>query len=234
MLDNNATAAKRLLIITGPQGSGNHIFSRVFSMHPAVRGWEQLKDQYWVPSDQEPFAEYWVNPERLTAEVFEGADYFLANVSVPFFYDGVRQGPNIYEVAVTAQTFGVEVVIGIVTRDQNINQGQQQRVGGEVTMPRALQYYRDYLLPNFECHFISNESFFLWNAEYISYLGRLLKFPVDADKSQQWIETNPNRKYVTPVDDHWLDAEIRAGRRPFQQRDNLNSPAESAAAARNL
>lgn len=216
---NNATQdKKRLLIVTGPQGSGNHLFSRIFSQHPAVSGWEQLKDQYWVPSDQEPFAEYWVYPERLTPAVFDGADYFLANVSVPFFYDGVRQTPNIYEVAVTAQTFGIQVTIAIVVRDVTINSVQQQRVGGTVTLPTAQQYYREYLLPNFECHFISNESFFLWGAEYISYLGRLLKFPVDADKSLQWIETNPNAKYVTAVDDHWLDAEIRAGRRPFQQR----------------
>jgi hypothetical protein len=187
-------------------------------MHPDVQGWEQLKDQYWVPSDQEPFAEYWVYPERLTPEVFEGADYFLANVSVPFFYDGLRQTPNIYEVAVTAQTFGIQVTIAIVVRDVTINSVQQQRVGGAVTLPTAQKYYREYLLPNFECHFISNESFFLWDAEYISYLGRLLKFPVDADKSLQWIKTNPNQKYVTPVDDHWLDAEIRAGRRPFRDR----------------
>ena len=66
---------KRLLIITGPQGSGNHLFSRVFSTHPRVGGWKQLLDEYWVPSDLEPFAEYWINPEHMTAGAFEGYDY---------------------------------------------------------------------------------------------------------------------------------------------------------------
>ena len=53
---------KKLLIVTGPQGSGNHLFSRLLSLHPAVEGWTEILDQYWVPSDQEPFAEYWVTP----------------------------------------------------------------------------------------------------------------------------------------------------------------------------
>jgi len=33
---------KKLLIITGPQGSGNHLFSRIFSMHEY---W--LDEQVW-------------------------------------------------------------------------------------------------------------------------------------------------------------------------------------------
>jgi hypothetical protein len=90
---------KKLLIITGPQGSGNHLFSRLLSLHPAVEGWEELKDAYWVPSDQEPFAEYWIDPNKLTAEHFADKDYHLANVSCPFFFNGTRHIPKILEVA---------------------------------------------------------------------------------------------------------------------------------------
>jgi len=227
MLDNNASAAKRLLIITGPQGSGNHIFSRVFSMHPAVRGWEQLKDQYWVPSDEETFAEYWVHPDRLTPAVFDGADYFLANVSVPFFYDGVRQTPHIREVADRARSFGIDVSIGIVVRDATINSVQQQRVGGAVTLPQAQEYYRKYLLySEHQIYFLDHEALFLWGEYYVNRMAHDMEFPVDTDRCLTLLDQNPNRKYVTAVDDHWLDAEIRAGRRPFQLRDNLNSPGE--------
>ena len=218
MLDNNELQDKRLLILTGPQGSGNHMFSRVFSWHPDVQGWDALKRNYWVPSDQEPFAEYWVYPERLTSEHFNGNQYFFANVSAPFFYDGVRQLPKIHEVAQRARDFGVEVVIGIVTRDKTINQQQQDRVGGEVTWAEAMYYYRQNLLPNFECHFISNETLFAWNYDYLLYLGRLLKFPVDITRGMDMVDTNPNRKYIKVVDEHWLDDEIRAGRRPFADR----------------
>jgi hypothetical protein len=221
MSDNNASAAKRLLIITGPQGSGNHIFSRVFSMHPAVRGWEQLKDQYWVPSDEETFAEYWVHPDRLTPAVFDGADYFLANVSVPFFYDGVRQTPHIREVADRARSFGIDVSIAIVVRDATINSAQQQRVGGAVTLPQAQEYYRKYLLySEHQIYFLDHEALFLWGEYYVNRMAHDMEFPVDTDRCLTLLDHNPNRKYVTAVDDHWLDEEIRAGRRPFQQRDN--------------
>ena len=126
---------KKLLIVTGPQGSGNHLFSRLLSLHPAVEGWTEMLDQYWVPSDQEPFAEYWVTPELLTQEVFDNKDFYFANVSCPFFFDGVRNIPKILEVAERARSFGVEVEIAIVVRDQNINQLQQLRVRKEHTPP---------------------------------------------------------------------------------------------------
>lgn len=219
MLDNKELQdKKRLLILTGPQGSGNHLLSRVFSWHPDVQGWDALKTKYWVPSDQEPFAEFWVYPERLIKDHFDGNRYFFANVSAPFFYDGVRQLPKIKEVAERAQSFGVEVVIGIVTRDKNINMFQQERVGGEVTFDQALEYYENNLLDRFECHFISNETFFVWHNRYPEYLSRLLKFPVDSSKAISMVDKNPNRKYVKPVIDHWLDDEIRAGRRRFVDR----------------
>ena len=57
--------SKKLLIVTGPQGSGNHLFARLLSAHPMVKGWDSLKDNYWVPSDEEPFARYWVYPDEL-------------------------------------------------------------------------------------------------------------------------------------------------------------------------
>jgi hypothetical protein len=207
-----------MLIVTGPQGSGNHLFSRVFSQHPDVQGWEELKSKYWVPSDQEPFAEHWVYPLRLTAEHFANSDYFLANVSCPFFYDGVRQIPKIHEVAKLAQSFGVEVVIAIVTRDVNINCYQQHRVGGQITLEQAMDYYQEWLMPNYECHFISNEAFFLWKQSYVAYLGKLLRFPVAPEQHNQLMGPNPNSKYIQPVEDQQLDTVIREGRKPFVER----------------
>ena len=28
-----------MLIVTGPQGSGNHLFAKLFNLHPEVYGW---------------------------------------------------------------------------------------------------------------------------------------------------------------------------------------------------
>ena len=206
--------AKKLLIVTGPQGSGNHFFSRVLSMHPDVEGWEELLSKYWVPSDQEPFAEYWVYPERLTAEVFEGKDYFFANVSCPFFYDGVRRIPKILEVAQAATSFKVDVEIAIVVRDQNINKEQQLRVRKEHTTPIAQDYYYNHLLPSkFPVHFIDHEAFFLHTTHYLKWLSRILDFPIAWDNPDimRFITEDANHKYIKYIDHHWLDEEILRG-----------------------
>ena len=201
---------KKLLIVTGPQGSGNHLFARLFSAHPNVVGWESLHDNYWVPSDQEPFARYWVYPEELK---FPEGNFFCANVSVPFFYDGVRQVPKIKEVAQKAMSLGVQPIIAVIVRDRNINELQQVRVGGECTIDTALEYYKDMAV-----HFIDHEAFFLYKEKYIEYLGRLLEFPVTKEGIDNFISVDANHKYVFPCKKHWLDDVIRSGRKPFKRR----------------
>ena len=205
---------KKLLIVTGPQGSGNHLFSRLLSLHPAVEGWTEMLDQYWVPSDQEPFAEYWVTPELLTQEVFENKDFYFANVSCPFFFDGVRNIPKILEVAERARSFGVEVEIAIVVRDQNINQLQQLRVRKEHTTPIAQKYYYETLLPSsFPVHFLDHEAFFLHTTYYLKWVSRVLNFPIAYDNPDimKFITEDANHKYVRAIDTHWLDDIILAG-----------------------
>ena len=205
---------KKLLIVTGPQGSGNHLFSRLLSLHPAVEGWTEMLDQYWVPSDQEPFAEYWVTPELLTREVFDNKDFYFANVSCPFFFDGVRHIPKILEVAERARNFGVEVEIAIVVRDQNINQLQQLRVRKEHTTPVAQKYYYETLLPSsFPVHFLDHEAFILHTTHYLKWVSRVLNFPIAYDNPDimKFITEDANHKYVRAIDTHWLDDVILAG-----------------------
>lgn len=205
---------KKLLIITGPQGSGNHFFSRVFSTHPKVGGWKSLLEKYWVPSDEEYFAKYWVHPEELTEKDFDGFDYWLANVSCPFFYDGVRYIPKIKEFAERAQSFGIDVQIAIIVREPNINAQQQLRVRKEITTPIAQDYYYNILIPaGFKIHFLDNEAFFLHRQYYLKWVSELLEFPVDYDNPDifKFIEEDPNKKYVKYVDEYWLDKEVWYG-----------------------
>lgn len=212
---------KKLLIVTGPQGSGNHLFSRILSMHPDVKGWEEMLTNYWVPSDQEPFAEYWIHPNRLTPSVFEDGNYFLANVSCPFFFDGTRHVPKILEVANRAQLFGVEVQIAIIVRDQNINQLQQLRVRKEHTTPIAQDYYYNTLLKSdIPVHFLDHEAFFLHKEHYIDWVGKILGFPVVTDLEQlmNFITVDANHKYVKYLDEHWLDEIILAGCQPTRSQ----------------
>jgi hypothetical protein len=210
---------KKLLIITGPQGSGNHLFSRLLSLHEEVNGWEELKHKYWVPSDQEPFAEYWVYPEKLSLEQFAGSDYHVANVSCPFFFDGVRYIPKILEVAERAKSFGIDVSIAIIVRDQTINKMQQQRVRGEHTTPIAQEYYYNTLLTSsFNVNFLDHEAFFLHKEHYLKWLQKILKFPVyTGPLIYKFITDDANGKYIKYVKDYWLDKEVLAGCKPSRQ-----------------
>jgi len=212
---------KKLLIITGPQGSGNHLFSRVLSQHPAVAGWDEMLSNYWVPSDQEPFAEYWVDPSKLEKSHFDDRDYHLANVSCPFFFDGVRHVPDIVGVAQRAASFDIHVQIAIIVRDQNINQLQQLRVRKEHTTPIAQKYYYETLIPSgIPVHFLDHEAFFLHREHYMKWVGQITKFPVETDKEKlsEFITEDANHKYVKYIDNHWLDDVILAGCQPTRNQ----------------
>jgi hypothetical protein len=213
---------KKLLIITGPQGSGNHLFSRLLSLHPDVSGWEELLDKYWVPSDQEPFAEYWVNSDKLTIDQFKDKDFHLANVSCPFFFDGVRYVPDIIGVANKAKSLGIDVTIAIIVRDKNINSEQQLRVRKQVTLPIAQDYYYNTLLTSdFNVHFLDHEAFFLHKQHYLKYVARILDFPVawDDPNIMKFIDQDANSKYVKYVEEYWLDEQVLKGCEPKAFRE---------------
>ncbi len=205
---------KKLLIITGPQGSGNHFFSRIFSTHPKVGGWKSLLDKYWV------------YPEELTNKDFDEYDYWIANVSCPFVYDGVKYIPKIIEVAKKAQSFGIDVQIAIIVRDSNINELQQLRVRNEITTPIAQKYYYNTIIPSeFKVHFLDNEALFLHKEYYLKWISKLLDFPVDYDNPNifKFIDENPNKKYIKYVEEYWLDKEVWNGLKSKSIRYNENN-----------
>lgn len=212
MSDNNEY--KQLLIVTGPQGSGNHLFSKVLGYHPYVSGWD-FGDKYWIPSDEEPFAECWVDPSK-TKSMLKGSA-IVANVSVPFVYDGVKQVPKIQEVVNEARDAGYDVKVCVVVRDQNINKEQQSRVRKEVTLFTALDYYHSL---DADIHFLSHESLYLYGGMYLKSLSKVLDFPIaHKDKRiSKTLEEDQNRKYVRHVDTHWLDEQVWQGIRPKNER----------------
>ena len=206
--------SKKLIILTGPQGSGNHLFSKVFGYHSDVEGWN-FGDKYWIPSDEEPFAECWVDPSKTKSMLTE--DYVVANVSVPFVYDGVKQIPKIQEVVYEAENDGYEVKVCIVTRDRTINEEQQLRVRKEVTLPTALQYYYNL---DATLEFISHESLYLYGGAYLKWLSKVLDFPIEYSDERilKDIKENQNAKYVKHVEEHWLDEHVWNGIRPKNER----------------
>jgi hypothetical protein len=209
---------KKLLLLTGPQGSGNHIFSRIFSANKFVCGWTEILDKYWVPTDEDKFAKYFINPELLTAEVldsFGDFEYYVTDISYPFVYNGVKHYPKINEFKSQLESLGIEVQTAVIVRDQHINSLQQQRVRGEITLPKALEYYEDMQIDLF----LDLEALFLYKERYVEWVANLINFPIpDFALAFKFHNESPNAKYVSYVLDYWLDKTVKKGLIPFHER----------------
>jgi hypothetical protein len=200
-----------LLIITGPQGSGNHLFSKIFALSNQVQGWTELNNRYWIGHDQEPFAKYWHRPELLDNFAWSH-DYYVTSVSCPYVYYGETLVPD-YDAFISRCP--VPVKLAIIGRDQTILEYQQSRVRGRITKDKLLDVVDN--LMKYDPIFISQELLYLYGANYIKSLSQQLGFPVSQDVTaiNEILKEDANKKYIEPVISHWLDEEVKlASRKP--------------------
>jgi hypothetical protein len=191
---------KNLLILTGPQGSGNHLWSKIFALHPQVQGWNDLLNEYWIGHDQEPFMQYWRDPDQLKHFDWSVSDYYVTSVSTPYMDNGSPTLPNIVRFAACAMGAGVRVSIGLIGRDRNILGHQESRVRGGATFDQALEEYKK--LSTFDPHFLSYELLHLYRGEYLRQLSKQLDFPIaynDARLNDILID-DTNAKYFKSID----------------------------------
>lgn len=196
---------KKVLILVGPQGSGNHMWSKVFALHPDVYGWRELVDEYWIGHDREPFAEYWADPDKLDQFDWNQSEYYVTSMSIPYINNGVPTVPDIYKFGVKLQTLGIDVQIGIIGRDRNILAHQESRVRGGATYQLALDAVSS--LSGFKTVFLSYELLQLYRQQYLEQLELDLTWPIASDdpKLNKIIETDSNSKYFHGIDHHWVD-----------------------------
>ena len=197
--------SKTLLIITGPQGSGNHLWSKIFALHPDVYAWHALLHEYWIGHDQEPFAASWENPDLLKDFNWGECKYFVTSVSTPYMLNGERTVPNIVRFAATAMGLGIQVKIAIIGRDRNILSYQQTRVRGDVTYDIALAEYKK--LTTWSPVFLSYELLHLYGNLYLQQISKQLEFPIDLDhpRLNNILVDDTNSKYFKPVGYHPTD-----------------------------
>ena len=197
--------AKTLLIVTGPQGSGNHLWSKIFALHPDVYGWHALLHEYWIGHDQEPFAACWEDPELLKDFDWSDCNYYVTSVSTPYMLNGERTVPNIVRFAATAMALGICVKIAIIGRDRNILDYQQTRVRGEPTVDIALNEYEK--LRTWDPVFLSYELLHLYRDLYLQQLNQQLEFPIEHTSTQlnNILVDDTNSKYFKPVEYHPTD-----------------------------
>jgi len=194
---------KRILILTGPQGSGNHLWSKIFALHPQVRGWSALLDQYWIGHDQEPFAEYWRNPDQLRYYPWAQSDWYVTSVSVPYMDNGRPTVPDFKAFVNKLQIAGVRIKFAVLGRDRNIVQMQQTRVRGAPTLATALAEFEQLAAPVF----LSYELLHLYGQRYLENIQQQLAFPIaTADpRLKDILATDANAKYFKPIAHHATD-----------------------------
>lgn len=196
---------KRLLIITGPQGSGNHLWSKIFALHPEVAGWSALLETYWIPHDQEPFADCWKNPQQLKQRDWSQKDYYVTSISCPYFDGSQLTVPDLLGFATQAQDCGLAVQIAVIGRDQNILGMQETRVRGRPTFDMAQTLYKD--LSQWDLTYLSYELLHLYQASYLKQISKTLDFPVAYNDTRlaEILVDDTNKKYFQPVEHHWVD-----------------------------
>jgi len=198
----------KLLISTGPQGSGNHLFSKIFALHKDVYGWNGLLDTYWEGHHLEPFAKYWKDPELLQTFDWTQSKYYVTSISCPYFANGEPCIPDYQKFIEIAQQYcDIEVVM--IGRDQNILEFQQQRLRNQHTTPIALDAFK-FLFDNFSVHFLSQELVYLYKEQYLNIIEKLLHFPIATSDPRltQILQNDANKKYIKSIDESWLDKEV--------------------------
>jgi hypothetical protein len=194
---------KTLLVLTGPQGSGNHMWSKIFALHPQVSGWSALLDTYWIGHDQEPLAECWKDSELLSCRNWGTHNYYVTSISVPYINNGTPTIPDFKAFIKQAQSVGLNVKIAVLGRDRNIVEMQQQRVRKGITLSRALTEFSEFAHP----FFLSYELLHLYQAQYLKQLSHQLAFPIahNDPRIKEIIQEDTNAKYFSAVDHHPTD-----------------------------
>ena len=147
----------KLLILTGPQGSGNHLWAKILSRHPFVYGWKMKK--YWEGHHLEPFSHWWDDPSKIEDTQTK---YNFTSISCPYFRDNKPCIPKYEEfISKASKIFDVKVVV--IGRDQSILKAQQERVRGMHTTPLFENEIAK--LPN--PYFISMELLYLYKQKYV-------------------------------------------------------------------
>lgn len=198
---------KKMLVLIGPQGAGNHLWSKVFSMHPYVFGWKTLLKNYWEAHRfAEPFCKHWRDHSLLKTFDWNQSDYYFTSISCPLGIKDTKWNPDVRGFVDAVEECGIEVQIVVIGRDQNILQCQQKRLREESTIDYFFNQY-DRLLPRYSPIFLSYELLHLYTSEYLRSLDNQLIIPIAwyDERLGEILHIDSNEKYVHYVEENPLD-----------------------------
>ena len=200
-----------LTIMTGPQGSGNHLFSKALGQNKNIFVWPALQEKYWEGHDLEPFAECWKDPSKLNEFDWEQSNHFVTSISCPYFDDGVETIPQYNEFINIAKKFA-DIQFLIIGRDRNIIRLQQERVRGKHTTPDFMSQI-DSIIFNFRTIFASQEMLYLYKLNYLQWLEKELglsgiELTEDNSRLLEILSKDANEKYISQAESE-LDKTIK-------------------------
>ena len=196
----------KMLILTGPQGAGNHLWSKIFSLHLEVYGWKTLLENYWEAHRfAEPFAQHWRDHTLLKSFDWSQSEYYFTSISLPLGIIGHDVNPiwmpDIQGFAATVLGCGVEVEIAVVGRDQTILTNQQTRIRTQPTLPLFLEQLPKIWNPTF----LSYELLYLYKQDYLKSLRLNIPVAWNDPSIGTILENDSNLKYIHYVDEYVLD-----------------------------
>jgi hypothetical protein len=202
----------KMLILTGPQGAGNHLWSKIFSLHPEVYGWKTLLENYWEAHRfAEPFAQHWRDHTLLKSFDWNQSKYYFTSISLPL---GIIDHdvnpiwmPDLQGFAATVLGCGVEVEIAVVGRDQTILTNQQTRIRTQPTLPMFLEQLPKLWNPTF----LSYELLYLYRQDYLKSLKLNIPVAWNDPSINTILENDSNLKYIHYVDECILDQGNKQG-----------------------
>ena len=197
-----------LVILTGPQGSGNHLFSKIFDINANINGWA-ASEKYWRPHSEETFHDCWMNPSLLRNFDFSISEFWFTSISCPMMKNGEFLIPKYEDFLKECENLGINVKIVIIGRDSSILEYQQQRVRKQITYESFLDNL-DFLL-NFNPIFVSLELVYLYRKHYVQNLFRQLQVPCDLSEIliNNILANDSNRKYFKDIPLQELDVIVR-------------------------
>ena len=196
----------KMLILTGPQGSGNHLWSKVLSLHPQVYGWKTLLENYWEAHRfAEPFAQHWRDHSLLKSFDWSQSEYYFTSISLPLGIIGSDVNPiwmpDVQGFVDTVLGCGVEVEVAVVGRDQTILNNQQTRIRTQSTLPLFLEQLPKIWNPTF----LSYELLYLYRQDYLKSLKLNIPVAWNDPSINTILENDSNLKYIHYVDEYVLD-----------------------------
>lgn len=195
-----------MLILTGPQGAGNHLWSKIFSLHPEVYGWKSLLDNYWEAHRySEPFAKCWRDHSLLKSFDWTQREHYFTSISCPLGIVGSTVNPiwipDVEGFAQAVLDCGIDVGIAVIGRDQTILNYQQNRIRTQSTLPLMLEQLDKLWSPTF----LSYELLYLYRQDYLKSLDIGIPIAWNDPRINEILAEDANTKYIHNIEYNPLD-----------------------------